>query len=89
MTNEERTYWIMAWYERLSDEDRRALSSVIQKNGDTTVEDAKRTIESKLDSLSSQIEKENRLPKGILANVLGNYISDASIYILNRLLRLK
>jgi hypothetical protein len=89
MTNEERTYWIMAWYERLSDEDRRALSSVIQKSGDSTVEDAKKTIESKLDSLSSQIEKENRLPKGILANVLGNYISDASIYILNRLLRLK
>lgn len=84
---DERTLLLLSWFEKLSDEDRRAL---VQYLSDwNRVNKINKKIDNQTQELSTLIIKENSFWKDFLSNVLGNYAADASIYILAKLLKLK
>lgn len=85
MDRSERILYLMYWYDNLSTEDKRALAKIVNKGK----ADSNASIEQKIDGLAELVRSENRFSKDLLSNILGNYITDASIYLLARLLRIK
>ena len=84
---DERTLLLMSWFEKLSDEDRRALVQYL--NDGNRVKEINKKIDNQTQELSTLIIKENSFTKDFLSNVLGNYAADLSIYILAKLLKMK
>lgn len=85
MDRSERILYLMYWYDNLSAEDKRALAKIINEGK----ADSNASIERKIDGLAELVRSENRFSKDLLSNILGNYITDASIYLLARLLGIK
>lgn len=84
---DERTLLLLSWYEKLDDDGKRALVQFL--NEKKKASDINQKIDDQTHELSTLINKVGSFPRDILSNVLGNYIADASIYILSKLLRLK
>ena len=84
---DERTLLLLSWFEKLSDEDRRALVQYLSDKNN--VSDINKKIDNQTQELSTLIRKEGSFSKDLLANIAGNAITDGTIYILSRLLRLK
>ena len=82
-----RTLLLLSWFEKLSDEDRRALVQYL--NDGNRVKEINKKIDNQTQELSTLIIKENSFTKDFLSNVLGNYAADLSIYILAKLLKMK
>ena len=84
---DERTLLLLSWYEKLDDDGKRALVQFL--NEKKKASDINQKIDDQTHELSTLINKVGSFPRDILSNVLRNYIADASIYILSKLLRLK
>lgn len=82
-----RTLLLLSWFEKLSDEDRRALVQYFNERN--SVSDINKKIDNQTQELSTLIRKEGSFSKDLLANIAGNAITDGTIYILSRLLKLK
>lgn len=84
---DKRTLFLLSWFEKLSDEDRRALVQYLSDGN--CVSEINKKIDNQTQELSTLIRKEGSFSKDLLANIAGNAITDGTIYILSKLMRLK
>lgn len=84
---DKRTLLLLSWFEKLSDEDRRALVQYLSDGN--RVSEVNKKIDNQTQELSTLIRKEGSFSKDLLANIAGNAITDGTVYLLSRLLRFK
>ena len=70
-------------YDRMSDEEKRMfIQMTLQNKSSEEIMQRLNAIDNKIDNKGSAFKKD------LAANVLGNYIADASIYLLSRLVKM-